>query len=188
VTTETRKKSIELSATLKIQNLRSSIDESILKGYWSLGFEIAKLLKETDNNSNTALFVPVSSGTALVGLTQGLFAKLEAEYKMPKIYICQTQNVHPIVTTEEKANVEASLADAIIDTIALRAPQLHKIIKETNGDAFAINNVELLDSKSLIEGKNVSGLSFTSLLAIAGYFHYPNKEEFTKVICIASGF
>ncbi len=215
ITENTRKKSIELSAQLKIPNLRASIDEDIVKGYWSLGFEIAKLIKNNVENKKIALFVPVSSGTALVGLTQGLLNKLEQEYLMPQIYVCQTEKVCPIVdqlsvvsyqssvearslkleveTENSKLKTRNSLADAIFDTIALRAPQVIKIIKETNGDAYAISNKELLEAESYLSESQVSGIryqkfSYTSLLSVAGFLRAKKEGKvFDTSICITSG-
>src|SRR5260221_5886178 len=187
-----RKKSVEIAAAKKIHNLRASIDEGIVKGYWSLGFELEKVVM----NSKTALILPVSSGTALVGMVQGLFMRLENEHLMPSIFVCQTQSVHPIVDhkSEGEGEVrnlatknESSLADAIIDLTALRAPQVIKAIKETNGDAFAITNDELEDAKKFASNKNLE-LSYTSLLSIAGYLRLLSKDiKFDKYICIASG-
>jgi len=203
ITDNTRKESIEISAKLKIPNLRASLDDQIIKGYWSLGFELAKLIKENNTNANTAIFVPVSSGTTLVGLVQGLFMRLENEDKMPQIYVCQTQSVHPMVNNlvsheldnSNNANVkdsslivEKSLSDSIIDTVALRSPQINKIIKTTNGDSFAITNNEINNAKEWMERRGDSTLSSTSILSIAGYLKARELKKFTKVICIASGF
>jgi len=188
LTNNTRRKSIEISAVLKIPNLRASIDENIVRGYWSLGFELSKLIKEHDNNKNTALFIPVSSGTTLIGIVQGLFTRLEQEYRMPRIFICQTQSVHPLIeeNTSYSFNVsEKSLADSIFDNIVLRKPQIYKLTRETNGEIFAITNNELLVAQKIMNETNIVNLSYTSLLSIAGFLRV--KENFAKNICITSG-
>lgn len=177
----TRKLSIEIAAQKKIPNLRSSIDDEIIKGYWSLGYELAQLLNQDDNNTNSAIFVPVSSGTALVGLVQGLFSKIGQEALMPKIIVCQTEAVHPIVNNE--ISKTKSLADAIIDTIALRSPQIRKIMSETNGEALSISNDELKKAKQFID----KDLSYTSLLSVAGFLRLEKDLTLKKAICIASG-
>lgn len=186
VVDQTRKTSIKIAAERGIPNLRASIDEEIVKGYWSLGFELAEILKSKGDNTNSALFCPVSSGTALVGLAQGLLMKLQDIYLMPQIYVCQTQSVAPMVndlsTTETSS--EASLADAIIDTIALRLHQVEKVINETNGGGFAITNNELVNAQEQI---STHKLSYTSLLSVAGFLRVREHKKLKNVICITSG-
>lgn len=182
-----RKKSVEISAQNKCINLRASIDESIVKGYWSLGFELKKYILP---DREIGLFTPVSSGTTLVGIAQGLQMKLQNDSLLPKIFAVQTQSTCPIVKqlygiqeVEEK-----SYADAIIDKTALRSPQILKIIKETNGNAFAITNNELLNAENFIKEKISIALSKTSLLSVAGYLRLKSQNgKLDRAIIIASG-
>ena len=188
ITDQPRKLSVEVSAKQKIPNLRASFDDEIVKGYWSLGFEIFSLVKNQNNMKSVAIFVPSSSGTALVGLVNGLFIKVEEEYKMPRIFVCQTEKVHPFVEENNNETEESSLADAIIDSIGTRKPQISKIMNITNGKAYAISNLELVNAKKFIESKRINGLSYTSLLSIAGFLRAQEEgEKFKEVICIASG-
>lgn len=176
-----KKDAIKISAEKQIPNLRVSIDNDIVKGYWSLGFEIYSVIKNMDN-ADVSIFVPASSGTALVGLAEGLFMHLGSEFKMPKIYVCQTQSIHPFV--ESEISDEKSKADAIVDSIGLRSSQIQKIVKETGGEVFAVTNDELDFAKNYIEQKAISNLSYNSLLSIAGFL----KSSKSKMnICIASG-
>ncbi len=192
ISNEPRKFSAHISGKYKIHNLRSSTDSEILKGYWSLGFELVEFMnKNNQSNKEIGIFVPVSSGTAFVGLTQGLFMRIEQEHLMPRIFACQTEAVHPIVDalSPETSNEQPqhSLADAIIDKTALRSPQILKIIRETDGDALAITNSELQAAKEFAAQKNLLDLSYTSLLSIAGYLKIKDKLNFKKIVCIASG-
>src|SRR5690606_8373300 len=124
-----RKKSNEVAAEYKIPNLRTSTDDEIVKAYWSLGFELAD---EVIKNKVDTIFIPVSSGTAFVGIAQGLFMRFEKLEKMPKLVAVQTQSTAPIVEAYKKtpfdfpenSEVEKSIADAIIDKTALRSPQI----------------------------------------------------------------
>jgi threonine synthase len=185
-----RKFSVELSAKLKIPNLRASIDEDITKGYWSLGFELAKLFKDP-KNADDAIFFGVSSGTAMVGAVQGLFMKIKDEALMPKCFVCQTQSVYPVVKAlhpELNLQESDSIADSIIDSIALRSPQLLKIIRETDSDAYAISNTELLEAEKFANIKGITDMSHTSLLSLAGYLRAKNSGmNFKNAIIIASG-
>ena len=181
-----RKQSVEISAKYNCINLRSSIDESIVKGYWSLGFELKKHILP---DRIIGLFAPVSSGTAFVGLTQGLQLRLENDWQLPKMFAVQTTSTYPIVNQlgvsvgDEKSN-----ADAIVDKIALRSPQILKIIKETNGGALAITNAELAEAHQFIKSKINVSLSPTSLLSVAAYLRLTRQDvKFDRVILIASG-
>lgn len=180
-----RKKATEISAERKIVNLRSSIDNEIVRGYWSLGFELYETIK--NNPKEFAIFAPVSSGTAFVGIAEGIFLKTNDEYEMPAIFACQTQSVHPLIQSSFE-NSEKSIADAIIDKTLLRAPQINKIIANTRGGAFAITNEEILKAEGVLKSLGVSTkFSPTSLLSVAGFLRELPKRKFKKGICIISG-
>ncbi len=168
-----------------VYNLSASIDSEVLAGYWSLGFEIYKITKNM-NSSKTGIFVPVSSGTALVGMIQGLSEMIQDEYSMPKIIVCQTSRVHPVVDIFNKDinSDEISLADSIVDKSCLRSPQIVKIIKQSNGDVISISNDEILNSKKLVQNLELSN---TSLLSIAGVLKIGKEIGIENAICIASG-
>jgi threonine synthase len=183
ISSSPKKESIRIAAQKRIPNLRVSIDNDILKGYWSLGFQIYSLIKNT-NTSNTSIYIPASSGTAVVGLVEGLFSKIENETRMPKVFICQTQSVNTFVQNPKEI-LEKSFADAIIDTVGLRTSQIQKIARETGGDTFAVTNDELINSKKYLESMGIDNLSYNSLLSVAGYLRANNNSE--KHICIASG-
>lgn len=183
-----RMKAVELSSELRIPNLKVSIDDEILPGYWSLGFEISKHFQKQDNTNN-AIFIPVSSGTTLIGLTQGLQMSLNSEFSMPKIFAVQSQKVNPIAKLlhPELPILETSLADAIVDNKGLRSPQILKILNETQGDALNIKDEELVIAKEFLQNKKIEDVSYTSLLSVAGYMQISTKYNFNKVILILSG-
>lgn len=187
ISNNSRKESVEIAAKYNCLNLRASIDESIVKGYWSLGIELKKFILP---DRNIALFSPVSSGTAIVGLVQGLQQRLENDWQLPAIYAIQTQSTCPIVNQFDntKELEERSIADAIIDKTALRSPQILKIIKETNGGAYAITNKELKEADEFIKAKLNIELSTTSLLSVAGYLRSKAQNvKLDRAILIASG-
>lgn len=194
-----RRKSSQISAGTGAKLLRSSTDASILKGYWSLGFELAKNIKKDMDN---VIFCPVSSGTGLVGMVQGLYMRIEDESKMPRIIACQTESVCPIIKQIlEKSNQftrrsrkkigsrklgqpeDKSLADAIVDKKVLRMPQILNAIDNTSGKAIAITNKELKNAKK----QSNLDLSYTSLLSVAGYYKLRDELSDSNVICVASG-
>ncbi len=176
--------SSKLSSELSIPNLRSAIDDEIVKGYWSLGIEIFQEIIKNYRDKKIVVFIQASSGTAGVGIAQGLQLEIENELKMPRMFFVQTQSCHPLL--DENEVVEKSLADAIVDKSMLRKPMLNKIIKETNGGALSITNEEILNAKEYIEKHNIN-LSNTSLLSVAGFLRVYNNDSDTIFITIASG-
>lgn len=175
-------------ASKGIANLSSSTDSEILKGYWSLGFELAKFIKK---NKVPAIFTQASSGAAVVGMVQGLSMRLEMN-QIPKIFVCQTSATHPLVSVLYKdiKSEDKNLADSITDKSMLRIPQVIKIIQETNGDTFSITNTELINLDTELNPNLKESLSYTSQLSIAGLLQAKEKYsdlDFEGSICIASG-
>lgn len=186
ISDNSRKESVEIAAKTNCINLRSSIDESILKGYWTLGFELKKHILP---DRIIGIFAPVSSGTAFVGMVQGLQLKLENDWQLPQMYAAQTTSTFPILKELDIDVVEGeSLADAIVDKTALRSPQIIKAIKETNGGAMAITNSEITKADEFVKSKLNIELSNTSLLSVAAYLRLVEQNvKLDRVILIASG-
>lgn len=181
------KTAVELSAKYNIPNLKASTDDDYLIGYYSLGIELSKHFKNSKNN-NSAIFIPTSSGTGLIGTVQGLQIGLDGSDNLPRIYAVQTQRVSPLLNQidPQSLNKDSSLADAIIDTRMLRNLQVLKVIRETNGGSLAIKDEELLFSQSFLQRFNIENASFNSLLSLSGYMRLRNLS-FEKAICIFSG-
>ncbi|MDQ6986008.1 MAG: pyridoxal-phosphate dependent enzyme [Candidatus Dojkabacteria bacterium] len=182
--TKAKRAAVRIANENKATLLKSSIDEDILYGYWSLGFELYDLIKYK-KNENWIIFAQVSSGSTFVGIAGGLFFKLETEVSMPRFVACQTTKCHPLV--QNVGNTEDSLADAIVDKSLLRKPQIEKIIRQTNGEVLAITNEELKKSSEFMTSNNIEDLSYTSLLSIAGYLRMRESLNNTNIICITSG-
>ncbi len=180
-----RKKAARISAEKNIPNLRASTDDEIVKGYWSLGSEIAKEIINKNRNMKAKIYCSVSSGTTAVGIAHGLQLELEKESNIPPIVLVQTQSCHPLVEDTEVSEVK-SYADAIVDKSLLRKPMLEKIIKETKGYALSISNDELENAKEFVEKSGIE-LSYTSLLGIAAFLREYKKDENSIFITIASG-
>lgn len=193
-TKHAKKLRAQLIAQKKAVSLSSATDDDVLKGYWSLGFELAELVNKTIQKK-VPLFIQVSSGATLVGTVQGLSMRLKTDEWMPQIIVVQTETIHPIINIEEQnqTNVEMqdvasegakhNLADAITDRSCLRSPQINKIIAETSGTAYAITNDELEQAKKAVG----IDLSYTSLLSIAGMLRFHQDNTVKQAICIASG-
>ena len=209
LTTKAKRKAAHLAAQLGIPNLKTSIDPDAPVGYQSLGMEL-------DKHNYTDIFIPASSGTALVGIISGMQSK-------PRIHVCQTAEVCAIARAiegrrlgsrssgigtrgsemgagnsksgirnpkfEAKNSVVArqSLADSIVDKSALRSPQIVKLVKETNGFGWAITNDQLIDAEKVLS-EQIGKLSYTSLLSVASYLQAQDIGAVGgKPLLIASG-
>jgi threonine synthase len=138
--------------------LRSSTNDDALLGYESLAKEIEEKISEIGS-----IFIPSSSGTFAVGLYKFLKSKLA-------FHIIQTTRVNTLVkkfdndyTTEEK-----SLADAIVDLIGHRKNEIEKIIKDSGGFGWTINNAEIESARSELKEAGIE-CSYTSALGLAGF-------------------
>lgn len=162
---QAKKRVSQISHEQNAELLRSSMDSEITKGYWSLGMELEDTILH-NQKEDTYILAAVSSGTAFVGMAEGLFMKLENEYKMPKFIAVQTESCMPVVNefvgkdqiskTDESDpslgnNSEKSLADAIVDKSVLRMPQILKVINNTGGSAMSITNKELVKAKDFMD-------------------------------------
>lgn len=180
----TKKKRAELVSQLKAFLWSSSSNDDILPGYWSLGFELSKVIKG-DMQKEHYVIAPISSGAAFIGMTQGIHQKFEQEHLLPHMIACQTQSCHPLL--DEPIVEEKSLADAIVDQTLLRKMQIQKILKTTEGKAFSITNDEIIQAKEWSESHGIKELSNTSLLSIAAYLKLREGKQSTNFYCIASG-
>lgn len=174
----------KISAKNNIPNLRASTDSEILKGYWSLGLEIYDEVIKMNREKNHIILCAVSSGTAAVGITQGINLKIEKEINMPKFIFVQTSSCHPLISDESIE--EKSYADAIVDNTLLREPQLIKILKQTNGEAITISNQQLQSAKDWMDTKGQNH-TFTSLLPVAAMLELEGNYKNTIFTCITSG-
>lgn len=205
----------KLSLELGIPLLKSGIDDEMMFGYRSLGFEIYEENKKRFNDMSV-LISPASSGAGVQGLVDGLFLRLGNEFKMPRVVVAQTEECCPLVEMEQnlpkptfeteggsrKDNIvvdnklQKSLAEAIVDKSMLRKYKIRLIMNNTGGHTFAITNQELKKAKDFVNeidpknSRRLKDLSYTSLLSIASFLRiYENKmyPEIQTYFLIASG-
>lgn len=161
-------------------NLRASNDETALIGYKTIAYELASEAKHCDG-----IFIPVSSGTAALGIAMG-FEDMGIDVP---VFLCQTTKINSIAREfdEEFSQTKTSLADAIVDRVALRKDILENLIKFTKGDAYVISDELLLIAKKKVKeaGKEYS---YNSILGFAGYLKALKQgRQITHPIILASG-
>lgn len=160
-------------------NLRSSTDENALEGYKTTAFEIL------ENVEPDGVFVPVSSGTAFVGIAGGFREK----GKLPRMHAVQTTHIHPVAAFYDTdfIKTEKSFADAIVARFTPRQKEITDIILESKGSGWVISDEQI--QKADVELKSY-GISCSSegAMALAAYRKAIQKGQIYKnVVCILSG-
>jgi threonine dehydratase len=157
------KLSKEIGATL----LRTSTDPLAVKSYAGLADELSKI------SNLSAIFIPSSSGTTAVGLSKAL----QQLGLNPELHIIQTSSCHPIVSyinndpgksSDVFVAEENSLAGAIVDVVARRKDEVKKIVLNSGGKGWIINNAELSEAVRLADELANEQISYNSALSLAG--------------------
>lgn len=176
-----KQEAFKLDKNKQFKILRQSTDDTALIGYQSLADELLKIKKLA------AVFIPTSSGTT----AQGLHLAFNKRGFNPQIHIAQTTACHPIVAILNPAYkkiVKSSLAGAIVDKIAHRKIAVIKAIKESNGDAYIIDNSEIKNAIKLGQKEKIK-ISPNSALSIAALQQaLQAKKTFSgPVVCLITG-
>ena len=169
-------------------DLRSSFDRDVEKAYWTLGIEISKLLTiKNGQNLETGIFIPVSSGTAIIGIVEGLMYSLENEYVLPRIYAVQTtynypllleniseitnSNIYTFPSLDQISKEDKTLADAIYNPRCIKGKKIIKIIKDTQGGIIVVSNNDLIEAKQFVNEKLRinENITYNSLVSLSGF-------------------
>jgi threonine synthase len=173
---EAREFAIEKKAIL----LNGSKDDIALEGYKSLGDE---LLMECEGKSIQGIFMPVSSGTGLLGMNQAL-------QNMYPMYAIQTPKHHSIVDAfnNEVTPTATSKATAISITYSPRTNEVLEALRDSHGGAYSISDEELDNALSMLQVSEHTTASYDSLLSIAGLIKaLQDGKPIKNAICILTG-
>lgn len=173
-----KKDAIAFAQKYKVPNLRSSTDDVAIVGYKTIAEELRKQVPNAEE-----LFVPVSSGAALLGIAQG-YGK-----KMPRLYIVQTTKVHPMAEVfDSEFTVEKTHPSrAIIDRIAHRKNSVVAAIKRSSGGGYVISNKELEDAKKEFAPnlrREAGNESFLTLAALKKHRERNSQYADAKSVCV----
>lgn len=172
--------SIQYAQKTKAVNLRQSRDSHAAIGYETLADELSNEVPEID-----AVFLPVSSGTALVGMANG-FVKLN---HLPAIHAVQTEAVHPISSLFDKEfqKKNKSLGDAIVARFTPREEEIIKIIKKSNGWGWVISDREMIKGRNCLLPHNIN-CSYEGGAALAALWKAKTYGyKYRSPVCILSG-
>lgn len=162
-------------------NLRQSTDPNAPVGYKNIASEIVK-----EGIIPDAVFIPVSSGTAAVGISMG-FEKLNHTVA---IHVAQTDRVYPIASVFDKnfkKSFHTSLADAIVARFTPREDEIIKIIKKTHGSGWVISNSEMEVALTWLQSHDLN-CSYEGACALAALWKArKNGYSFKNPVCILTG-
>lgn len=130
-------------------NLRQSKDPNALYGSMTLAYELVSKQPKID-----AIFIPISSGTNLVGIAQG-YQKLNR--KPPAIHAVQTEAVCPVASIFDKnyQKKSVSIADAIVAKYTTREARILELIKTSKGSGWVISDTDILTADKWLKQRKI---------------------------------
>lgn len=172
--------SVKYSLKNNFWNLRQSTDKNSIYGYETILFELLDEAPFAD-----AVYLPVSSGTAAVGIYEGL-KKLKRNLPL---HIVQTEKIHPVASQFDKSykSSRESLADAIVAKYTPNEDNLIDIISKTKGWGWVISDNEILEAHKYLSsnGLSCSYEGAMTLAALRKSMKYGYKYK--NPVCILSG-
>lgn len=165
----------------KIKGLRQSLDDVALIGYNALAEE----LLEIDNLK--AVFVGTSSGTT----AQALASYFINHHQQIEVHVVQTSSCHTIADSfiDSNGDEEKSLADAIVDHVALRKKVLVPLLEKTGGSGWIARNEQIEIAQELTQKHAKLKISPNSALSVVGVMEasYTGKTWDGSVVCLIGG-
>lgn len=138
--------------------LRQSTDPIALIGYQQIGQEIINQLPQI-----TSLFIPIGSGTTLLGISQKLPSSV-------KVFGAQSvANCTISKSFDKNYQPETRLiTDALSAKFIPQKDKIIKAIKNSKGFSFAIQNEAIISASHFLESQNIS-TSLEGALAFAAF-------------------
>lgn len=142
----------------KAYNLRQSLDPVALDGYSQIGKELT-----IQNTDITSIFIPVGSGTTLLGISKTLNPKV-------KIFAIQPASNPTIASNFDKdfTAESTSITDALtIKSLPLKN-RLLQVIKSTSGSGIVVQDNDVMEAIATFKDNDIS-TSPEGALAYAGF-------------------
>ena len=161
-------------------NLRPSQSQFGSEGYQTIAFELAE-----NQGAVEDIFIPVSSGTALVGIAAG-FKKIGF---LPHLHVCQSTAVCPIAScfTHDFQREKTSLAQALVAKYTPLRPKVIFLVKESGGTGWVISNQEIKEAQECLEEKGII-TSAEGALAYAAWKKAKTRGwPVGKAVCLLTG-
>ncbi|MEY8599691.1 threonine synthase [Staphylococcus shinii] len=136
------------------------------------------------------MVVPVGNGTLLLGIYIGFKELYEQNIinKIPKIIAIQSENCAPLsqafnlgLSDYKNVKTKETLAEGIAIAEPLRASQILKAIRETEGDIYTVNENELKSAHQKLSDLGLF-VEHTTAANYAGFLKYKKKRVETVVV------
>ncbi len=161
-------------------NLRQSTDVSATYGYQTIAYELME-----DNPDIDAIFLPVSSGTTMVGIYDGY----KNHMKIPSIHFVQTEAVHPVASLYDKDfhDKKVSLGDAIVAKFTVRERQIREIVEKNRGFGWVISDREMEENHIWL--RNNGFVCSYEGAAVLSALHKSQKKgyKYKNPVCLLTG-
>lgn len=161
-------------------NLRPSLCEFGPEGYQTIAFELLE-----NEGGVEDIFLPVSSGTALVGIARG-FKKMGL---LPRFHLCQSTAVCPLAAkfTTDFTKEPVSLARALVAKTTPLEKEILAFIHESGGTGWVISNQEIEAAEKRLSEKGIV-TSEEGALAYAAIIKARAKNwPLGKTVCLLTG-
>ncbi len=174
------KEAHEFSEKTGAYNLRQSKDDIALIGYSKIAEELITQLPEAD-----AIFIPVSSGSILVGIGR----EFKKQGKRLALHAVQTEAVSPIASQfdHEFTPRSKSLADAIVARFTPLEKEIIEIIRLTRGSGWVISDNEILKSHEYLTRNSLIS-SYEGGAVLAALWKAERKGiRYKNPVCLLTG-
>lgn len=165
----------------KVQSLRQSDNDTALLGYATLAEELMEI------PNLKAVFMGTSSGTTVQALAD-YFSNKKSGVEM---HIVQTASCHSLADSfvDNFSSSEKSIADAIVDQMALRKEALIPLLEKTGGSGWIATNEEIKTAQEMTRKHADLAISTNSALSVAGLMQaiYTGKKWDGTVVCMICG-
>lgn len=181
--------SIKFAKKNNYYHLRSSTDPRGTIGYQIIAEEILGDRGNQVNRENQggidSIFIPVSSGTTLVGIVEG-FKQLGFS---PQLHAVQATAINTIAKNfdHDFTPTKTSLADALVAKYTPRKKQVIELVRESRGWGWVVNDEQILKADEWLKNQGIS-TSFEGAAALAGVWKASQKGwKLGKVFCLLTG-
>lgn len=161
-------------------NLRPSKSDFGSEGYQTIAFEIAE-----NRGLIEDIFLPVSSGVALVGIAEG-FNKLGF---MPRVHVCQGSAICPIASVFDQDYLpeKENLADSLVARFTPLKKDVVALAKESSGTGWVIENKRIIAAQKILKDREIE-TSNEGALVLAAMFKAKEKGTILgKTVCLLTG-
>ncbi|MEM3257833.1 MAG: pyridoxal-phosphate dependent enzyme [Thermoproteota archaeon] len=164
-------------------------------GIRTLAYEVAE---QTNWKLFERVYLPVSSGTLLLGFMEGLRHMCISNVinSIPKVVASQTTQVSPVYRKLKNLHYSPpsevkTVADALVNSNPPLLEEMTKIMKEIDGDAEVVNEEEIIKA-SILLARNGFYVEPSAAVAFAAYLKHLNenlikKDEKTLIILTGIG-